>query len=93
MAKKSKKRKKKQTKQESAAQDAEIKKAMDEPWIEQRAGIKLIALLSVAFGLFMTWQLQPSEGLWPAVLWGLGSTAAIWIVFLLAFGFNKLVRR
>ena len=66
---------------------------MDAPWIEQKSGIMMIALLSAAFGIFMIWQLIPSEGWWRAILWGLGSAAAIWGVFLLAFGFNKLVRR
>jgi hypothetical protein len=91
MANKSKK--KKQKKQDDAAQDAEIKKAMDEPWLEQKSGIQLIGMLSVAFAIFMIWQLYPSEGWLNAILWGLGSAAAIWGVFLLAFGFNKLVRR
>lgn len=93
MANKSQKRKKKQTKKDSAAQDAEIRKAMDEPWLEQKSGIMMIGLLSVGFAIFMIWQLIPSEGWISAILWGLGSAAAIWIIFLLAFGFNKLVRR
>jgi uncharacterized membrane-anchored protein len=93
MANKSKKRKQKQTKQDNAGQDAEIKKAMDEPWLEQKSGLLMIGILSVAFGVFMIWQLIPSEGWVSAILWGLGSAAAIWGVFLLAFGFNKLVRR
>jgi hypothetical protein len=91
MANKSKKRK--QKKQDDAAQDAEIKQAMNEPWIEQKSGIRLIGMLSAAFAIFMIWQLVPSEGWLNAILWGLGSAAAIWAVFLLAFGFNKLVRR
>lgn len=91
MSNKSKKQKQKQ--QANDAQDAEIKKAMEEPWLEQKSGIKLIGMLSVAFAIFMIWQLYPSEGWISAILWGLGSAAAIWGVFLLAFGFNKLVRR
>lgn len=93
MANKSKKRKQKQTKQDNAAQDAEIKKAMEEPLLEQKSGLLMIGLLSAAFAVFMIWQLVPSEGWVSAILWGLGSAAAIWVVFLLAFGFNKLVRR
>ncbi len=91
MAKKSKQSKQKQ--QANAAQDAEIKKALNGPWLEQKTGLIIIALLSLAFGIFMIWQLIPSEGWGNAILWGLGSAAAIWAVFLLAFGFNKLVRR
>ena len=88
-----KSKKKKQKKQDNVAQDAEIKKAMEEPWLEQKSGLMMIGMLSAAFAIFMIWQLYPSEGWLSAILWGLGSAAAIWGVFLLAFGFNKLVRR
>ncbi len=94
MAKKSK-RKTPQTASDKASkeQDAEIAKAMSEPWIAPRSGMTLILMLGLGFAAFMTWQLYPTEGVWRAMMWGVGSAVAIWLVFFLALGFNKLVRR
>jgi hypothetical protein len=52
----------------------------------------MIGLLSVVLAVFMGWQLYPTEGLWTAVLYGLGFAAALWIVFGLSLAFNYLVR-
>ena len=81
------------SRKESEAQDREIAKAMSEPWLAMRSGIVTIVMLSVGFGVFMAWQLYPTEGVGRAILWGFASAAAVWIVFLLGLGFNKLVRR
>ncbi|MBK8987224.1 MAG: hypothetical protein IPM39_14280 [Chloroflexi bacterium] len=93
MANKSKRKQREQQRQADEKMDAEIRQAMSEPWIQQRSGLILMALLSLGFAVFMAWQLYPTEGLGRSLLWGLGSAAALWVIFLLAFGFNKLVRR
>ena len=93
MANKSKRKQREQQRQADEKMDAEIRQAMSEPWIQQRSGLIMMVLLSVGFAAFMTWQLYPTEGVGRAIMWGLGSAVALWLVFLLAFGFNKLVRR
>lgn len=93
MANKSKRRVREAQRRADEQMDAEIRQAMSEPWIQQRSGLVMMALLSVGFAAFMIWQLSPTEGLGRAILWGVGSAAALWVVFGIAFGFNKLVRR
>ncbi|MCA9874470.1 MAG: hypothetical protein H6659_10580 [Ardenticatenaceae bacterium] len=90
MAKKSKR---KTPKPANDKQDEEIVKAMNEPWIALRSGMTFIVLLGLGFAAFMIWQLYPTEGVWRALMWGAVSAVAIWLVFFLALGFNKLVRR
>ncbi len=86
MAKKSRKKRKKKN------SGAAVSPAND-PWLGQRAGLIVILVVSVGFGGFMAWNLAPVEGWGAAILWGLGTAAAIWAVFALAVGFNKFVRR
>ena len=93
MANKSKQKEKEAKRLADEQIDAEIRQAMSEPWIQQRSGLIMMVLLSLGFAVFMAWQLYPTEGLGRSLLWGLGSAAALWVIFLLAFGFNKLVRR
>jgi len=93
MAKKSKRKQKEKQRRADEQMDEEIRKAMSEPWIAKRSGLSMMALLSVAFAAFMIWQLYPTEGTWRAIMWGLGSAVVLWLIFLLALGFNKLVRR
>ena len=94
MANKSKRKQKKHlTKAEEEAQDAEIRKALSEPWIQHRSRLMMMGLLGLGIALFMIWQLYPTEGLGRSIMWGLASATAVWVVFLLSFGFNKMVRR
>jgi hypothetical protein len=93
MAKKSKRRMREEERRADEQMNAEIRQAMNEPWLQQSSGLMMMILLSVAFAAFMIWQLLPSEGLGRSILWGLGSAAALWVIFGIAFGFTKLVRR
>lgn len=63
----------------------------NDPWIEKRTGITLIALVSVALALFVIWQLYPVMGL-ESILWGIGFSAGIWGVFGLTYLFNTRMR-
>lgn len=90
MANKSK-RKKKQA--QSNQKDAEIEATLNKPWLNQRSGITMMLLLSLGFAAYLAWQLYPTEGLGSALMWGIGSAVALWLIFLLFLGFNKLVRR
>ncbi len=66
---------------------------LNEPWLSRRTGLIVMALLSLGVAAFMAWNLAPSEGLFRAILWGLGFTVAIWAVFGLSYAFNTWVRR
>lgn len=93
MANKSKRKQREEQRQANEQVDKEIRQAMSEPWLAQRSGITMMALLSLGFAAFMIWQLYPTEGVGRAIMWGLGSAVALWLIFLLGLGFNKLVRR
>ena len=64
---------------------------MDEPWLSRPSGLKIMAGLSIILAVFTGWQVYPA-GLGTAILWGLGSAAAIWAVFGLTYLFNVLIR-
>ena len=89
----SKRSKRKRKKSALNKQDAEIREALNEPWLAKRSGVMMMGVLSVGFALFMIWQLYPTEGVGRSILWGLGSGVALWLIFFLGLGFNKLVRR
>lgn len=63
----------------------------NDPWIEKRTGITLIAMVSVAMALFVIWQLYPVMGL-ESILWGIGFSGGIWAVFGLSYLFNTRMR-
>lgn len=63
------------------------------PWLRMSTGLRAMLLLSLVLAAFITWQLYPSEGLFRALLWGLGFGVAIWGVFYLSYAFNTWVRR
>lgn len=64
----------------------------NEPWIKQRTGLGIIGVMSLAFAIFIIWQLYPTEGA-GSILWGLGIGASLWAVFGLSLAFNSFVRR
>jgi hypothetical protein len=65
----------------------------NEPWLQRRTGLIFMAVLSLGLGGFIAWQLVPSEGVFWAILWGLGFAVALWGVFGLSLAFNTWVRR
>jgi hypothetical protein len=93
-------RRKEQRKRQTAQQRAKTKQQsqeevpnLNEPWLSKRTGLIIMAVLSLGIAAFMAWNLEPSEGLFRAVLWGLGFAAAIWGIFGLSFAFNTWMRR
>ena len=85
----------KKSEQKQKAGNAKKKQvpATSEPWLSQRTGRIVMVVLSLALVAYFTYQLEPALGFWEALLWGLGFGLAIWGVFLLAYSFNKWVRR
>ncbi len=67
------------------------KEAIDAPWLSRPAGLKIMAVVSIGLAIYTGWQVYPA-GLGTAILWGLGSAAAIWAVFGISYLFNVLIR-
>jgi hypothetical protein len=80
-------------KPDQSSAPAEKKPAVNEPWLSQSTGLRTMAVVSLMLAAFMAWQLQESEGLGRAILWGLGFGGAIWLVFLGSLAFNRWLRR
>ncbi|MCZ7670624.1 MAG: hypothetical protein M5U34_27470 [Chloroflexi bacterium] len=68
-------------------------KALNGPWLEQKTGLIIIALLSLAFWDFYDLAVNPLRGMGKCYFMGLSLCGGNLGCILLAFGFNKLVRR
>lgn len=73
--------------------DDEIKAAMNQPWLQMRTGLIVMTLGSIIFAIFITWQLQPTEGWLRAIGWGLLFGGAMWAIFFVGLWFQRFVRR
>jgi len=73
--------------------DAEIRTAMNQPWIPMRSGYILITITSILMAIFTTWQIWPSMEWWKAIGWGLIFGGAIWLIFFGGILFNRFMRR
>lgn len=87
------KKKSQSQKEKDQRTDAEIRAAMTEPWMRMRTGIIVIAITSVALGIFMAWQVAPSVGWLEAIGWGVLFGGAIWVIFYGGMLFNRFVQR
>jgi hypothetical protein len=73
--------------------DAEIRAAMNQPWLQMRTGLIVMTIASLGITVFIAWQLVPSEGFWKGVGWGLVFGGAMWLIFIAGVWFNHWVRR
>jgi hypothetical protein len=73
--------------------DAEIRAAMDQPWLQMRSGLIIITLLSLAMVIFIAWQYWLSLAWWKAIGLGLLFGGAIWLIFFAGVWFNHFIRR
>jgi sterol desaturase/sphingolipid hydroxylase (fatty acid hydroxylase superfamily) len=80
-----------------AARNAELKKAknqqLDDAWIPFQTGVIVIAVVSVALGVFTAWQAIPIKGPVEGVLWGVVFGGSIWLIFFGNYLFHRLARR
>lgn len=81
------------SKEEEAAQDAEIRAAMNQPWIKMRSGLTIMAVASLFITVFIAWQLVPSEGFLKGVGWGIVFGLSMWLIFFAGVWFNHWIRR
>lgn len=80
-------------KDKDAKMDAEIRAAMNQPWIKMRSGMIMIAIVSIFMAVFTAWQLWPSMEWWRAIGWGLIFGGAIWLIFFGGILLNRFLRR
>ncbi len=73
--------------------DAEIRAAMNQPWLQMKSGLIVMGIASVIFAGFVAWQLAPSEGWLKAIGWGLIFGAAMWAIFIGGLWFQRWIRR
>lgn len=83
--------KKKKNKPKRNEQD--IQKALNQPWISMRSGVKIIAITSLGMAVLTAWQAIPSKGWLEGILWGLLFGALIWAVFFGNILINRFLRR
>ncbi len=62
------------------------------PWISQRSGLMGMTALSLALTGWTAWQIHAFKPWSESILWGLGFGIAIWLVFGLAYAFNRWAR-
>lgn len=63
-----------------------------DPWIPGRTGVLIIAGISIVVAIFTGYNIYKMGGLGPAILWGLGSAAGLWVLFGALYLFNLLFR-
>ena len=73
--------------------EAELRKAMNEPWLKMRTGLTIMAIASLFITVFIAWQLVPSEGFLKGVGWGLVFGVSMWLIFFAGVWFNHWMRR
>lgn len=80
-----------------AARNAEMKnekiEQSEDAWIPFQTGVILIAVVSVALGVYTAWQAIPMKGLVEGVLWGVVFGGSIWLIFFGNYLFHRLARR
>lgn len=65
---------------------------INEAWISMRTGIIVMAVVSIGMGGLTAWSAIQTQGAVKGILWGLGFGAAVWVVFVIALLFNRVLR-
>jgi hypothetical protein len=61
-------------------------------WISMRTGLIVITFLSVGLTILIAKTTVPAIGWGEGLLWAIGFGAAVWVVFIGYYFFNRLVR-
>jgi sterol desaturase/sphingolipid hydroxylase (fatty acid hydroxylase superfamily) len=67
--------------------------SISQAWISMRTGIILMGIVSVGMAALTAYNTIPSVGFWEGILWGLIFGGSLWVVFLIATLFHRLMRR
>jgi hypothetical protein len=65
----------------------------DRSWITMGKGMRIITIVSVALGLWTSYNTVRALGWAEGLMWGFIFGGSIWLVFFLAFSVNRLLRR
>lgn len=67
--------------------------ARSEPWLSKKSGLRVMAVVSVLFAIYVGYVVYPVDGFGTAVLYGLIGGVAVWGVFILSYVINTTLRR
>ncbi len=71
---------------------SEAPPAASGPWLSRQTGMIGMTAVSLVLAGWTAWQIHDFKP-WPeSILWGLGFGVAIWLVFGLAYAFNRWAR-
>jgi uncharacterized membrane-anchored protein len=62
-------------------------------WMSMRTGLIVMGIVSLAMAALTAYNAIPSVGIWEGILWGLLFGGSLWLIFLIAFLFHRLMRR
>jgi uncharacterized membrane-anchored protein len=64
-----------------------------QPWMSMRTGMILMGIVSLGMAALTAYNAIPSVGIWEGILWGLVFGGSLWLIFLIALLFHRLMRR
>lgn len=62
-------------------------------WLSPRTGLTAVTLVSIALGLWVSWNAVQASGLAEGVFWGFVFGGSIWVIFLGTYLLNRWFRR
>ena len=71
---------------------SEAVKNLSDAWISMRTGLIVVTVVSIGMAVLTAWTTIPAIGWGEGLLWAIGFGAAVWLVFVGFFLFNRLVR-
>jgi hypothetical protein len=92
LSSKTKKNKRKEARETKTTAENTNKDDLNQSWISMRTGMRIITLISVALGLFTSYNMR-AGGWGEGLLWGLIIGGSIWLVFFLTYSLGRLLRR
>ena len=71
---------------------AKARQKQSDAWISMRTGLTIVTVVSAGMAVLTAWMTIPAIGWLEGLLWSLGFGAAVWLVFIGFFYFNRVVR-
>jgi hypothetical protein len=65
----------------------------NKPWVSMRAGMIIMAIVSLALAVLIASQVVPSRGWMEGILWGLLFGGMIWVIFFGNLWITKRLRK
>jgi hypothetical protein len=67
--------------------------SISQAWISMRTGMIVMGVVSLGMAALTAYNAIPSVGIWEGILWGLLFGGSLWVIFLIAILFHRLMRR